>query len=140
MHQSLVSGSAQCAEHKKQLDELTSIGYRQAHFILELERQNAVLRALAVPGRSKIPSVTVSANRVSRTALTTTPTASLGKKSKKRKRDEKGGRQDEVPCVDGLGNRLVGRAQEKQRGEREKKVLKLRKQRDNSLEDNDEDE
>jgi hypothetical protein len=115
MHQSLVSGSAQSTEHKKQLDELTRISYQQAHFILELERQNAMLRALAAPGRSKIPGVTVPTNRVSVAALTT-PTASLAKKNKKRKKDEKWERQDLVPCLDGLGNRLVGSAQESRQG------------------------
>jgi hypothetical protein len=135
MHQSLVNGSAQPVEQKKQLDELTRISFRQAQFILALERQNAMLRALAGPGGSKIGSVIAPQTKVSMAAATTTPTPSSVKKNKKRKWNEEGERQELLPYVDGLGNRCASSEQEKQRNEREQKMLKLQEQRESIFKD-----
>jgi hypothetical protein len=135
LHQSVVNGSALSAKQKKQIDELTRISYRQAQFILGLERQNAMLRALAVPGGSKSLRVTAPQTKVSMPAVTTTPTASLVKKNRKRKRDEKGKVLEPAPYLDGLGNRVARSEQEQQRKEREKKMLDLQKQRDSLFDD-----
>lgn len=79
--------------------------------------------------------MTAPQTKVSMPAVTTTPMASLVKKNRKRKRDEKGKVLEPAPYMDGLGNRVAGSEQEQERKEREKKMLNLQKQRDSLFDD-----
>jgi hypothetical protein len=135
MHQSVVNGTAQSARQKKQLEELTRISYRQANFILQLEKENAMLRGLVGNGELKVLDVIQRPGDIS----TATPTSTSTKTNKKRSwREKEKNKQEQVAYMDGLGQKIEGGEQEKQRKEREKKMRKVRKQRESLMEEPDE--
>jgi hypothetical protein len=76
MHQSVANGTANPSCMKRQLDELTRISHRQAKFILDLEAENANLRALAVQWELGVPGASLSPRA--------TATAKVTKREKKR--------------------------------------------------------
>jgi hypothetical protein len=124
VHQSVANVTASPSGLKRQLDELTRISHRQAKFILDLEAENAKLRALAVnwglgvPGASQSPSPTASP-RVAATA-----TAGVTKRGKKRgkKRRGKEKRKEPIAYVAGLGNEREAYGQGRRREEQERKT------------------
>jgi hypothetical protein len=134
MHQSVASCTANSSGLKHQLDELTRISHRQAKFILDLEAENAKLRALAVnwglgvPGASQSPSPRVA----------TTATAEVTKREKKRGGKEK--RKEPVAYADGLGNERETNEQGRQREERERKMQAVLRQQERLMQDADTDE
>jgi hypothetical protein len=78
MHQSVANGTANPSGLKRQLDELTRISHRQAKLILDLEAENANLRALAVRWGLGVPGASLGPR------ATTTATAKVTKREKKR--------------------------------------------------------
>ena len=147
MHQSVIktsfdpSSTASASDTiQNQLDNLTKISWRQAKYILELEGENVALRTAALDAGLEVPDKTPRPTA----AATPTPT----KVDKKRKRKEKEGKQkekkkpeqDPSPYMDGPGNKVKGDELEKQRKEREKKMLLVRKQRESMMRESDGDE
>jgi len=134
MHQSVANGTANPSGLKHQLDELTRISHRQAKFILDLEAENAKLRALTVnwglgvPGASQSPSPRAAA----------TATAEVTKREKKSRGKEK--RKEPVAYVGGLSNEREANEQARQREERERKMQTVLPQQESLMQDADKDE
>ena len=80
---------------KRQLDELTRISHRQAKFILDLEAENANLRALAIQRGLGVPGAILSPRASDR---------DRDSESDEAREEEK--RKEPVAYVDGLGNDL----------------------------------
>jgi hypothetical protein len=141
MHQALVNGTAQSARQKKQLEELTRISYRQAKFIVELERQNALLRGLAGKGGLQGSD---SGHRPTDVSTATATATSKNKTNKRKRKEEKNEKEKETQepaaYVDGLGNKIEGQEQKAQRRERERKMRKVLKQRESLLQESDGDQ
>lgn len=99
MHQSIVNGTVQSAQQKKQLEELIRISCRQAKLILQLEEENAKLRGLGEKGRVRAPNATQTPSK----PLTTSATPTSTGQGRKRKRNEEREKQLAPAYLDGLG-------------------------------------